>query len=98
MPSRTETNEVPPVQHRFVSYRLSPTALPRPGLVDADEKEVAEVLGYTDLFAIIEAHPDLATDHVFKTGPPTALSSVEILAPLPGRDVLCVGKNCAQVL
>ncbi|KAF7972484.1 hypothetical protein HWV62_17916 [Athelia sp. TMB] len=93
MPSRKETSELPPVQHRFVSYRPSPNSLPRPGLVDPGEKEVAELLGYPNLFALIEAHPDLAADHIFKTGPPAALSSVEILAPLPGRDVLCVGKN-----
>ncbi|KZP22785.1 putative hydrolase [Athelia psychrophila] len=89
MPSRTDTS----VNHRFVSYRSSPTTQSRVGLVDNAEKEVAEVIGYSDLFQIIEAHPDLAADHVFKTGPPIPLSTVEILAPLTGRDVLCIGKN-----
>ncbi|KAJ7062766.1 hypothetical protein C8F01DRAFT_1023847 [Mycena amicta] len=82
-----------PVNHRFLRYRLSPDGTAKIGLVDNDEKSVAEVLGYGDLFKLIEAHPHLSADYKFNTGDITQLEDVEILAPLPGRDVLCIGKN-----
>ncbi|KAJ7983197.1 hypothetical protein DFH06DRAFT_1172643 [Mycena polygramma] len=82
-----------PVSHRFVRYRLAPNGIPKIGLVDIDESNVVEVLGYTDLFKLIEAHPNLSADYQFETGETSSLNGVEILAPLPGRDVLCVGKN-----
>jgi len=83
------------VSHRFVRYRyrLATDATPKIGLVDVDESSITEVLDYPDLFKLIEAHPNLAADHQFTTGEATPLTSVEILAPLPGRDILCVGKN-----
>lgn len=84
MPHRTS----PVVSHRFVYYRASAGAQPKVGLVDNDELNVSEVLGYSNLFQLIEAHPALAADYEFKTGQVTQLSSVEILAPLPGRDIL----------
>jgi hypothetical protein len=76
------------VSHRFVRYRFSPDGLPKIGLVDIDELNVVEVLGYADLFKLIEAHPNLAADYQFKTGEVSSLKAVEILAPLPGRDIL----------
>ncbi|KAF8169028.1 hypothetical protein K438DRAFT_1856018 [Mycena galopus ATCC 62051] len=81
------------VNHRFVRYRLAQDGIPKIGLVDIEELNVAEILGYADLFKLIEAHPTLAGDYKFTTGEVSSLKSVEILAPLPGRDVLCVGKN-----
>lgn len=97
MPSRTQSS----ISHRFVSYRSLPNSRPRVGLVDANEENVSEVLGYVDLFELIEAHPDLDASHEFDTGTVTPLSSVEILAPLPGRDVLYVdilspSPNCSS--
>jgi hypothetical protein len=76
------------VSHRFVRYRFSPDAIPKIGLVDIDELNVVEVLGYADLFKLIEAHPNLAADYQFKTGEVSSLKAVEILAPFPGRDIL----------
>jgi hypothetical protein len=65
---------------------------PKLGLVSADERTVAELKDYTSLFALIEAHPDLVADHQFAlTGTVSRIEDVEVLAPLPGRDVLCVG-------
>ncbi|KAF7333022.1 putative hydrolase [Mycena venus] len=81
------------LNHRFVRYRLLPDGIPKIGLVDNEELNVAEVLGYTDLFKLIEAHPNLAADYKFTTGDVSPLNGVEVLAPLPGRDVLCIGKN-----
>lgn len=81
---RTSVN----VNHRFISYRTSFDDQSRVGLVDDQELNVAEVLGYNDLFELIAAHPSLAADHEFRTGQVNQLSNVEILAPLPGRDVL----------
>ncbi|KAF7291764.1 FAA-hydrolase domain-containing protein [Mycena chlorophos] len=82
-----------PVSHRFVRYRPTPGAGAKIGLVSDDEQLVTEVLGYTDLFALIEAHPNLSAAHKFDTGEVSELERVEILAPLPGRDILCIGKN-----
>ncbi|KAJ7227917.1 mitochondrion protein [Mycena rebaudengoi] len=99
-----------PLSHRFLRYRLHPSPTPgsvdtepnrgpvdtqpKLGLVSADECTVAELKDYTSLFALIEAHPDLAADHQFAlTGTVSRIEDVEVLAPLPGRDVLCVGKN-----
>ncbi|CAK5274475.1 unnamed protein product [Mycena citricolor] len=85
----------PPVSHRFLRYRILSDATHRPriGLVDTAETTVTEVLGYLDLFRLIEAHPHLAADHKFETGDTTQMEDLEVLAPLPGRDVLCIGKN-----
>ncbi|KAJ7799682.1 putative fumarylacetoacetate hydrolase [Mycena olivaceomarginata] len=73
-----------PVNHRFVRYRLAQDGIPKIGLVDKEELNVAEVLGYADLFKLIEAHPSLAGDYKFTTGEVSPLKSVEILAPLLG--------------
>ncbi|KAJ7775623.1 hypothetical protein DFH07DRAFT_799239 [Mycena maculata] len=81
------------VSHRFVRYRPAPNQPPKIGLVDAEELNVTEVVGYDDLFKLIEAHPNLPPDYRFATGHISALDTVEMLAPLPGRDILCVGKN-----
>ena len=86
MHTRTSLN----VNHRFITYRSSSDAQSRVGLVDDKELHVAEVLGYTDLFELIATHPDLTASHKFKTGPVNELRNVEVLAPLPGRDVLWV--------
>jgi hypothetical protein len=84
MPTRTSPN----VYHRFVKYRTTSDALSRVGLVDDKELYVTEVLGYSDLFELIRAHPNLPTGHEFPTGQVDELSKVEVQAPLPGRDVL----------
>ncbi|CAK5262400.1 unnamed protein product [Mycena citricolor] len=86
----------PPVSHRFLRYRILSDATHRPriGLVDTAETTVTEVLGYLDLFRLIEAHPHLAADHKFETGDTTQMEDLEVLAPLPGRDVLCVCLRC----
>ncbi|KAJ7165700.1 hypothetical protein C8R43DRAFT_987347 [Mycena crocata] len=81
------------VSHRFVRYRVASEGAPKIGLVDNEELNVTEILDYADLFKLIEAHPNLASNHQFRTGEASAFKTVEILAPLPGRDILCVGKN-----
>ncbi|KAF7304190.1 FAA-hydrolase domain-containing protein [Mycena indigotica] len=82
-----------PVRHRFVRYRAAPGGPAKIGLVDEEETRVAEILGYTNLFDLIEKHPNLCGDHKFSTWDVTELQAVEVLAPLPGRDILCIGKN-----
>jgi hypothetical protein len=77
-----------PVSHRFVRYRLGANGAPKIGLVDNEESNVTEVVGYTDLFKLIEAHPNLAANYQFAAGQSSPLRHVEILAPLPGRDIL----------
>ena len=52
-----------------------------------------------NLNQVIEAHgnPDFtAGSHVIPSGSPLAASSIKILPPFTGRDVLCVGKNYAE--
>ncbi|KAJ7663469.1 hypothetical protein B0H17DRAFT_1211646 [Mycena rosella] len=77
-----------PVSHRFVRYRLPSNGPAKLGLVDNEELSITEILGYTDLFKLIEVHPNLAPDYQFATGQTSSLKAAEILAPLPGRDIL----------
>lgn len=94
------------VQHRFLRYRAYPGAHAVVGLVSEDEASVSAILNpatgvaYSELFDIIEDHPYLPVEYSFPqvSGSKRDLSQVEVLAPLPGRDIICIGKNCQSDL
>ncbi|KIJ50960.1 hypothetical protein M422DRAFT_65578 [Sphaerobolus stellatus SS14] len=89
------------VHHRFLRYRASPGTQPLVGLVSEDETKVTSILNsatgfpYSELFDLIEDHPDVPTDYRFQlvSGSEKPVLEVEKLAPLTGRDILCIGKN-----
>lgn len=67
------------------------------GLVDANEQTVTPLLfpnyrPVTSLHELIEEW-DNVSEKLLPGSPSENMSDVEILAPLRGRDVLCVGKN-----
>lgn len=80
-----------------VAYELPGGTSPRIGHLDLDRKEIA-VLSYSSgtplssLYEVIEA----GQDGIAETGDVLPLSSVKLLAPISGRDVLAVGKNYAE--
>lgn len=90
------------VHHRFLRYRPSQGATPVVGLVNHDQSSVSAILNpatgeaYSELFDIIEDHPQLSADYHFQlvAGSQCDLGTVEKLVPLPGRDIMCIGKNC----
>ncbi|KAJ4353355.1 uncharacterized protein N0V89_005083 [Didymosphaeria variabile] len=88
----------------YVSYQDPATDKPRIGHYDLG-KDTIQPLSFlsgtpvSNLYQVIEAqtiHTDKSGSHVVKSGEPRPASSVKILAPLTGRDVLCVGKNYAE--
>ncbi|GAA5838815.1 hypothetical protein JCM11251_006748 [Rhodosporidiobolus azoricus] len=82
---------------RFLAYKSSAQAGKRIGLVNATADQVTP-LNYpsgrpvTDLHELIRDW-DQVSDNLLPGSPVEAIGSVEVLAPLTGRDVLCVGKN-----
>lgn len=83
----------------FISYRLDDgTGRTRVGHLDQENNTVTPLAFasgtlVTDLFQIIEA----GEDDLIPGGKPFPLSdSLEILAPLRGRDVLAIGKNYSE--
>ncbi|KAF8586775.1 hypothetical protein K439DRAFT_1631331 [Ramaria rubella] len=92
------------VNHRFLRYRTSPQLQPVIGLVNTQETSVSAILNlatgkpYTELFDIIEDYPLVHADHRFQLVPGSEqdLSQIEKLAPLPGRDIICIGKNYVE--
>ncbi|KAF8518680.1 putative hydrolase [Hysterangium stoloniferum] len=92
------------VEHRFLRYRPSHGAPPAVGLVNDSETVVTAILNpatgmaYSELFDLIEDYPQLSADHRFEfvVGSEQQLSLVEKLAPLTGRDIICIGKNYVE--
>lgn len=81
----------------YVAFELPGGVSPRIGHLDLDRKEIA-VLSYksgTPLSSLYEVI-DMGQDGIAKTGEVLPLSSVKLLAPVSGRDVLAVGKNYAE--
>ena len=56
-------------------------------------------LPYSELYDLIEDYPEVTVDQTFQlvSGSKRALVDVEKLAPLTGRDILCIGKNCEWI-
>lgn len=82
---------------KFVAYRSKAFAHDAIGLVDANEHTVTPLLfpngrPVTSLHRLIEAW-DEVSDRLAPGYPEEPLADVEVLAPLRGRDILCVGKN-----
>lgn len=88
----------------YLAYLDPKTQRPRIGHYDLDEKTIYPLsfssgLPISSLYQVIEAQTSYTNDpgsHVIQTGEALGLSSVKILPPLTGRDVLCVGKNYAE--
>jgi 2-keto-4-pentenoate hydratase/2-oxohepta-3-ene-1,7-dioic acid hydratase in catechol pathway len=81
----------------YVSYHDPRTKRDYVGHYDRD-KETVEPLSFTsgapidNLYQVIEA----GETNIISAGVPYPIVDVEILPPLTGRDVLCVGKNYAE--
>lgn len=94
------------VKHRFLRYRVSPGTQSLVGLVDEGRTTVTAILNqstgspYSELYDVLEDHPELPPDFKFELLAESKqhLSEVEKLAPLTGRDIICIGKNCMPLL
>lgn len=81
----------------YVSYRDAVTGKPRIGHYNNTDQSIQPLSFHSgthisNLYQVIEASPSAITS----SGPPFPASEVQILPPLPDRDVLCVGKNYAE--
>lgn len=81
----------------YVSFQQSCTQKPCIGHYDEPNKSIqplAFVSGtpLRDLYEVIE----VGEAGIIASGEPLSASSVKILPPLTGRDILCVGKNYAE--
>lgn len=79
---------------KYAAFARPGTGINQIGHLDAESRTIQPlslVSGYPlqDLYQVIEAGPSQIT----ASGPPLPLSSVRLLAPITGRDVLAVGKN-----
>lgn len=88
----------------YISYQDPNTGKARIGHYDLT-KETIQPLSFSsgttvsNLHQVIEAqtiHGFQSGSQIVKSGDPRPFSSVKILPPLTGRDVLCVGKNYAE--
>lgn len=80
----------------YASYKDPISKTPRIGHYDASKKTIQPLVFISgtrvkDLYQVIEA----GEDNIIASGSPVSLSSTKILAPITGRDILCVGKNYA---
>ncbi len=81
----------------YVAFKPDGGASPRIGHLNLDRNEIT-VLSYksgtplSSLYEVIE----VGQDGIAETGEVLPLSSVKLLAPISGRDVLAVGKNYAE--
>lgn len=88
----------------YVSYQDPETKSLRIGHYDLSNETIQPLnflsgIPISNLYQIIEAqsyYVDRAGSHIVKSGGTIPASSVKILPPLTGRDVLCVGKNYAE--
>ena len=86
-----------PSYTNYASYLESTTSSPRIGHYNLTDKTIQPLCftsgtPITTLYQVIEAGASSITPY----GPPIPASSVKILPPLTGRDILCVGKNYAE--
>ncbi|OAL48585.1 fumarylacetoacetate hydrolase-like protein [Pyrenochaeta sp. DS3sAY3a] len=96
MASIASTNE-PPSLTNYVSYKDLQTGRTRVGHYDLTQHSIqplafASGTFLENIYQVIE----VGSSNIIPTGHPLPLSSVKILAPFTGRDVLCVGKNYAE--
>lgn len=96
MASNASTNE-PTSLTNYVSYKDLLTGRTRVGHYDFTQHSIqplafASGTFLENMYQVIE----VGESNIIPTGHPLPLSSVKILAPFTGRDVLCVGKNYAE--
>ncbi|KAM0789789.1 hypothetical protein ACM66B_006641 [Microbotryomycetes sp. NB124-2] len=82
---------------RFLAYKSPSQAVKRVGIVNATATHVTPLnfpngRPVTDLHELIR-NWDAVSSNLLPGTPVEPIGSVEVLAPLTGRDVLCVGKN-----
>jgi 2-keto-4-pentenoate hydratase/2-oxohepta-3-ene-1,7-dioic acid hydratase in catechol pathway len=80
----------------YASFRDPISGEPRIGHYDASSNTIQPLAFISgtrvkDLYQVIEA----GEDQITSAGQPISISSTKILAPITGRDILCVGKNYA---
>ena len=91
------TNGTTASKINYVAFELPGGVGPRIGHLDLGRKEIT-VLSYksgtplSSLYEVIE----VGQDGIAEAGDVLPLSSVKLLAPISGRDVLAVGKNYAE--
>jgi 2-keto-4-pentenoate hydratase/2-oxohepta-3-ene-1,7-dioic acid hydratase in catechol pathway len=90
------TKDTPPLTN-YVSFRNPQTQTLRIGHYDLSAKTIQPLCfnsgtPISTLYQVIEA----GAVNTQSYGRPFPASSVKVLAPLPSRDVLCVGKNYAE--
>jgi len=95
MATNSHLNGVSDGYTNYVAY-LDPKAMKQPRIGHLDiEKSLIQPLSFasggpiSDLYQVIE----IGESHIKPSGEPVLLSSVELLPPISGRDVLAVGKN-----
>lgn len=81
----------------YVSYEDAVSRKPRIGHYDIANKTIQPLSFVSgtpldDLYQVIEA----GDENIKASGEPLAASSTKVLAPITGRDILCVGKNYAE--
>lgn len=81
----------------YIAYHDSQTKRDRVGSYDATEKTIQPLSFVSgtpidNLYQVIE----VGEAQIISSGPPIPSSSVKVLPPLTGRDVLCVGKNYSE--
>ncbi|KAK4052954.1 hypothetical protein OIO90_004078 [Microbotryomycetes sp. JL221] len=82
---------------RFLAYKSPSQTTKRVGIVNATATHVTPLnfpsgRPVTDLHELVHEW-DLVSSNLLPGTPVESIGSVEVLAPLTGRDVLCVGKN-----
>lgn len=85
----------------FVTYLLSPTSQSRVGNLDFSTGDITPLsfpsgTPVTSLYQVINAGKDTNFIPTFRHGGEIPISSVILLPPLSGRDVLAVGKNYSE--
>jgi 2-keto-4-pentenoate hydratase/2-oxohepta-3-ene-1,7-dioic acid hydratase in catechol pathway len=88
----------------YVSFQDPETERPRIGHYDLINETIqplsflsgAPVLNLYQIIEVQSSHIDKPGSHVVKSGEMYLASSVNILPPITGRDILCVGKNYAE--
>lgn len=98
MSTNSHTNGVQGGYTNYIAYR-DPNALGQERIGHLDlEKSTVQPLSFesgtplSNLYQVIE----IGESHIKPTGEAVALHSVELLAPISGRDILAVGKNYSE--
>lgn len=96
-PTSTDTNTMSSDTLQYAAFVQPDTGAPRIGHYDLSTKTIQPLsfisgTPISNLYQVIEAGPL----NVVPSGEPIPISSVTLLAPISGRDILAVGKNYAE--